>query len=406
MALRRGFGHKSPMPWNLAKTVASPRIVNIADLRAAARRRLPNAAFDYLDGAADDEVTLRDNRSAFSEVVFRPRPGVMTSPDLSTRLLGVDIAFPGLLSPIGYSRMLHPRGELAAAGGAARAGTGYILSTISGHALEDVRKQNDKVFFQVYLMGGQEATRRALARAQALGYKGLFVTIDTAVAGMREKDYRNGMQPLMGRALLPKLKYVPEVLAHPRWLLRFLLDGGMPALPNVVTDSGPLQATDVGRALENAHVCWEDLAWIRKAWNGPIVVKGMMSADDARRAVEEGAEGIVISNHGGRQLDCVAGSLRVLPGIVEAVKGKTTIIFDGGIRRGGDIAKALCLGADTVLIGRAYAYGMAAAGDAGVDRAMEILRADLVRTMKLLGANTIADLNSGLVFIKPGFRID
>jgi len=386
--------------------LASPHIVNIADLRALARKRLPNAAFDYLDGAAEGEVTARDNIAAFSEVIFKPRQAVMTNPDLATRVLGVDLAVPFILSPIGYSRMLHPRGELAGAGGAKRAGTGYILSTISGHPLEKVREQNDKVFFQVYLMGGREATKRAFARAKALGYKGLFVTIDTAVAGMRERDYRNGMGPLMAKSLLPKLPYLPEILSHPRWLARFLLDGGMPGLPNVVTDTGPLAATDVGRALENAHVCWDDLKWIREAWDGPIVIKGVMSADDAQRAVDEGADGIVVSNHAGRQLDGVAGSLRVLPGIVERVKGKTTIIFDGGIRRGGDIAKALCLGADAVLVGRAYAYGMAAAGDAGVDRALEILRADLVRTMKLLGANTVGELTPALVALKPGFRID
>ena len=239
-------------------------------------------------------------------------------------------------------------------------------------------------------MGGRAAAERGLARAKALGFKGVFVTIDTAVAGMREKDFRNGMRELMGTAFLPKLKYVPEVMAHPRWLARWMADGGMPDLPNVVTDTGPLKATDVGRALENAHVCWEDLAWIRKVWDGPIVIKGVMSADDARRAVDEGADGIVVSNHGGRQLDCVAGSLRVLPGIVEAVGGKCEILFDGGIRRGSDIAKALCIGASAVLIGRAYAYGMAAAGDAGVDRALEILKADLIRTMKLLGANRCA----------------
>ena len=386
--------------------LASPHIVNIADLRALARKRLPNAAFDYLDGAAEGEVTARDNIAAFSEVIFKPRQAVMTNPDLATRVLGVDLAVPFILSPIGYSRMLHPRGELAGAGGAKRAGTGYILSTISGHPLEKVREQNDKVFFQVYLMGGREATKRAFARAKALGYKGLFVTIDTAVAGMRERDYRNGMGPLMAKSLLPKLPYLPEILSHPRWLARFLLDGGMPGLPKVVTDTGPLAATDVGRALENAHVCWDDLKWIRQAWDGPIVIKGVMSADDAQRAVDEGADGIVVSNHAGRQLDGVAGSLRVLPGIVERVKGKTTIIFDGGIRRGGDIAKALCLGADAVLVGRAYAYGMAAAGDAGVDRALEILRADLVRTMKLLGANTVGELTPALVALKPGFRID
>lgn len=386
--------------------LASPHIVNIADLRNMARKRLPNAAFDYLDGAADDELTARDNIAAFSEVVFKPKQAVMATPDLSTRILGVDIAIPALLSPIGYSRMLHPRGELAAARGAKKVGTGYILSTISGHPLEKVRELNEKLFFQVYLMGGRDATRRAFARAQKLGYKGLFVTIDTAVAGNRERDPRNGMRPLMAKALLPKLRYVPEILAHPRWLFRFLMDGGMPALPNVVTDSGPIQATDVGRALENAHVCWEDLKWIREAWDGPVVIKGVMSAADAQRAVDEGADGIVVSNHGGRQLDGVAGSLRVLPGIVERVKGKTQIIFDGGIRRGGDIAKALCMGADAVLIGRGYAYGMAAAGDAGVDRAMEILIADLTRTMKLLGANSVKDLTPDLIALKPGFRVD
>jgi L-lactate dehydrogenase (cytochrome) len=386
--------------------LASPHVVNIADLRALARRRLPNAAFDYLDGAAESEATARDNIGAFSEVIFKPHQAVMTHPELSTSVLGVDLAVPFILSPIGYSRMLHPRGELAGAGGAKRAGTGYILSTISGHSLENVRAQNDKVFFQVYLMGGREATKRAFARAQALGYRGLFVTIDTAVAGMRERDYRNGMGPLMAKSLLPKLPYLPEILRHPRWLARFLADGGMPALPNVVTETGPLQATDVGRALENAHVCWEDLKWIRESWDGPVVIKGVMSAEDAQRAVDEGADGIVVSNHAGRQLDGVAGSLRVLPGIVEKVKGKTAIIFDGGIRRGGDIAKALCLGAEAVLLGRAYAYGMAAAGDAGVDRALEIITADLLRTMKLLGANSVKELTRDMVHLKPGFRVD
>ncbi|HJR55122.1 MAG TPA: alpha-hydroxy acid oxidase [Rhizomicrobium sp.] len=371
-----------------------------------ARKRLPNAAFDYLDGAADDELTARDNIAAFSEIVFKPKQAVMATPDLSTNILGVDIAIPALLSPIGYSRMLHPRGELAAARGAKKAGTGYILSTISGHSLEKVRALNEKLFFQVYLMGGQGATRRAFERAQKLGYKGLFVTIDTAVAGNRERDLRNGMRPLMAKAPLPKLRYLPEILSHPRWLLRFLMDGGMPALPNVVTDSGPIQATDVGQALENAHVCWEDLSWIRRAWDGPVVIKGVMGAADAQRAVDEGADGIVVSNHGGRQLDGVAGSLRVLPGIVEKVKGKTQILFDGGIRRGGDIAKALCLGAEAVLIGRGYAYGLAAAGDAGVDRALEILIADLTRTMKLLGVNSIKDLTPDIVALKPGFRVD
>jgi L-lactate dehydrogenase (cytochrome) len=211
----------------------------------------------------------------------------------------------------------------------------------------------------------------------------------------------------MGTRWLPKIPYVPEIMTHPRWLARFLLDGGSPSMPNVCDENGrALPSPDVANALANANILWEDLSWIRKLWNGPIVVKGVMTAADARRAVEEGADGIVVSNHGGRQLDTVAATLRVLPGIAEAVKGKTTIFLDSGIRRGSDIAKALCLGADAVLVGRAYAYGLAAAGDAGVERALEILRADLLRSMKLLGAATVADLKPELVRLPADFRVD
>jgi L-lactate dehydrogenase (cytochrome) len=196
-------------------------------------------------------------------------------------------------------------------------------------------------------------------------------------------------------------------MTHPRWLARFVLDGGSPSMPNVCDAQGrPLPSPDVANALAGANILWDDLSWIRKLWTGPIVVKGVMTPQDAGRAVDEGADGIVISNHGGRQLDCVAGTLRVLPGIAEAVKGRTTILLDSGIRRGGDIAKALCLGADGVLLGRAYAYGLAAAGDAGVTRALELIRADLLRAMKLLGAATIADLKPELVRVPAGFRVD
>ncbi len=388
-------------------TLASPRIINIADLRAAARARLPNVVFDYLDGAAEKETTLRDNEAAFDEVFFRPRLALkIPKVDLSTRVLGVDVALPLLLAPIGLSRMMHPRGELAAAAGAARAGTGYILSTVSGYPLEAVIGENQNSFFQLYLMGGREVSERTIARAKKAGYKGLFVTIDTPVAGLREKDFRNGMAALMGRNPLPKLKYLPEILSHPRWLAGFLMDGGMPSMPNAVGDSGPLRTTDVSTALESAAVCWDDLGWIRQAWGGPIVIKGIHAADDARRAVDEGCAGVVVSNHGGRQLDGVAGSLRVLPSVVAAVGGQCEVLCDGGIRRGADIAKALALGAKAVLIGRAYAYGMAAVGDAGVDRALEILKSDLVRTLKLLGCDSVRKLDRSNVSLRPGFAVD
>jgi isopentenyl diphosphate isomerase/L-lactate dehydrogenase-like FMN-dependent dehydrogenase len=389
--------------------LASPRIVNVSDLRRMARRRLPDAVFDYLDGAADDEVTLKDSQSAFREVMFKPRFAVATpSCELAVTVLGEKLALPFLLAPIGYSRLMHPRGELAASRAAGRNGTAYILSTMSGHRIEDVKAQSTgPTFYQLYLAGGRGAAEGAIARAKAAGYKALFVTIDTPVAGNRERDVRNGMKELMGTNPLKKLKYIPNILAHPSWLLSFIADGMSRPFPNIILPGrGPLAAVDVAAALESAQVTWTDLSWIRKLWDGPIVMKGVMTIEDARRAVDEGAQGIVVSTHAGRQLDGVAASLRVLPGIVEAVGDKTEVLFDGGIRRGSDAVKAIALGAKAVLLGRGYAYGMAAAGDAGIERAIEIFRADIVRTLKLLGCSSIAELNSSYVTMQPGFRVD
>jgi L-lactate dehydrogenase (cytochrome) len=217
---------------------------------------------------------------------------------------------------------------------------------------------------------------------------------------MRERDFRNGMKELLGDKPLAKLPFLSQFLARPGWLASFLLDGGVPRLPNVVIPGqGPLPLIDVGTALSSAAVTWEDLRWIREAWSGPVVVKGVLTADDARRALDEGASAIVVSNHGGRQLDGVPASLRVLPEIVAAVNGRAEVLMDGGVRRGSDIVKAICLGARAVLIGRAYAYGLAAAGQAGVARALEILRTDVERTLKLLGCASIDALDSSYVHV-------
>ena len=389
--------------------LASPRVVNIKDLRRLARARLPDAVFDYLDGAADDEVTLRDSEKAFREVVFKPRFAVATPAcDLGVTVLGQKLDVPFMLGPIGYSRLMHPRGELAASAAAGRHGTAYILSTLSGHRLEDVKAQSPgPTFYQLYLAGGRAAAEGAIARAKAAGYKAIFVTIDTPVSGNRERDARNGMKDLMGSNPFKKVKYLPNILAHPRWLAGFIGDGMVRPFPNVVLPgSGPLAAIDVASALESAQVSWTDLKWIRELWNGPIVMKGVMTADDAKRSVDHGAQGIVVSTHAGRQLDGVAGPLRVLPGILEAVGDKTEVIFDGGIRRGSDVVKAIAMGAKAVLLGRGYAYGMAAAGDAGIERALEIFRADIVRTLKLLGCNSISQLDPSYISLRPGFRVD
>ncbi|HEX4635099.1 MAG TPA: alpha-hydroxy acid oxidase, partial [Rhizomicrobium sp.] len=310
--------------------------------------------------------------------------------------------------PIGYSRLMHPRGELAASAAAGRHGTAYILSTLSCHRLEDVKAQSPgPTFFQLYLAGGRAAAEDGIARANAAGYKALFVTIDTPVAGNRERDVRNGMKALMGKNPFAKLPYLPNILSHPRWLAAFIADGMVGPFPNVVIPgSGPLAAIDVAAALESAQVSWTDLKWIRELWSGPIVMKGVMTADDARRSVDAGAAGIVVSTHAGRQLDSVAGSLRVLPSIVEAVGNQIEVIFDGGIRRGSDVVKAIGLGAKAVLLGRGYAYGMAAAGDAGIERAIEIFRADIIRTLKLLGCSSISQVDSSYVTLRPGFRVD
>ena len=390
-----------------SRAVASPRVVSIDDFRPLAQRRLPQAVFDYLDGGAEGEVTLRENRRAFDDVTFRPRHAVAVPEcDLRTRVLGFDVSFPVLLAPVGYSRLMHPDGEPGAARAAGAAGTAYILSTLSGHRLEDVKAASSgPVCYQLYLMGGREAAEAAIERARSVGCAALVVTIDTAVAGMRERDFRNGMKELMGTNPFAKIPFLPQVLARPGWLARFLLDGGLSKLPNVVVPGqGPMELIDVSVALARAAVTWEDLRWIRKLWSGPIVIKGVLTGDDARRTVDEGAAAVVVSNHGGRQLDCVPASLRVLPEVVAAVNGRIEVLMDGGIRRGTDVVKAICLGARAVLCGRAYAYGLSAAGEAGVTRALEILRTDVERTLKLLGCASIAALDRSYVDVSANWR--
>jgi isopentenyl diphosphate isomerase/L-lactate dehydrogenase-like FMN-dependent dehydrogenase len=336
----------------------------------------------------------------FDDVTFRPRHAVAVGDcDLRTRVLGLDLSLPALLAPVGYSRLMHPDGEAGAARAAGAAGTAYILSTISGHRVEDVKAASSgPVFYQLYLMGGREASEAIIERARVAGCAALVVTIDTPVAGLRERDFRNGMKELMSGNLLEKIPFLPQMIARPGWIVSFLRDGGLSKLPNVVIPGkGPMELVDVSKALASSTVTWEDLKWIRNLWRGPLVIKGVLTGEDARRAADEGAAAIVVSNHGGRQLDGVPASLRVLPEVVAAVNGQVEVLMDGGVRRGSDIVKAICLGARAVLCGRAYAYGLSAAGYAGVVRALEILRADVERTLRLLGCASIAALDRSYV---------
>jgi L-lactate dehydrogenase (cytochrome) len=390
----------------MPRKVTSPQVVNVADLRLLARRRLPRMAFDYIDGGADGEVTLRENCRVYEEVALRPRSAVVAkSVDLRTRVLGMELALPILLAPVGSCRLFWPRGEAAASRAAGKAGTAYILSTLSGTRLEEVKAASSgPCFYQLYLCGGRDIALATIDRAKAAGFSALVVTIDTPVAGLRERDSRNGVKELLSFRPFTMLPFVWQVLSRPRWLAAFLADGGLMGFPNIVLEEGPMPYADVGLALEESATCWEDLGWIRDAWGGPVVIMGVHTADDARRAVDAGASAIVVSNHGGRQLDGVAPTLRALPEVVAAVGDRVEVLLDGGIRRGGDVVKALCLGARAVLVGRAYAYGLAAGGEAGVAKAIGILRSDLVRTLKLLGCPSVAALDASYVGVPRHWR--
>ena len=373
-----------------------PTVVSVADLRRLARRRLPRMVFDYIDGGAEDERTLRANEAAFAELTWRPRSAVVhPQVDLRTTVLGHELALPVILAPVGSSRMFWPRGEAEAAAAAGEAGTVYTLSTLSGTRMEEVREASTgPCWYQLYLCGGREVALKAIDRARACGYSALVVTIDTPVAGMRERDVRNGSPQLIARRFPDVLPFLPQVLARPGWLLGFWRDGLPMSFPNILLPEGPMPYADIGAQLAAAAVSWRDLEWIREAWGGPIVVKGVHTSDDARKAVDAGADAVVVSNHGGRQLDGVAATLHVLPEVLEEVGDEVEVLLDGGVRRGADVAKAVALGAKAVLVGRAYAYGLGAAGREGVAKVLEILRTELERTLKLLGCPSVHDLDA------------
>ena len=338
----------------------------------------------------------------FEEVTFRPRNGVaIATTDMRTTVLGAELAFPAIVAPVGFTRLFHPEGERAVALAAAAAGLPYCLSSFSGYHVNELRKvSSGALWYQLYLAGGRDVAEASLERAQKAGFTVLAVTIDTNVPGYRERDARNGNAQLMSASFFEKIPHLPQLLKRPGWLAGFLMDREALKFPNIVINNAPMRADDVHKVLSQSVMCWDDMKWIRQAWRGPIVMKGVSTGDDAKRSLDEGAAGVIVSNHGGRQLDGSPASLRVLPEVLEAVNGRGTVLMDGGIRRGGDIVKSICLGAKAVLVGRAYAYGLAAAGQAGVARALEILRTDVDRTLKLLGCGSIAELDQSFIRTK------
>lgn len=397
---------------------AITRIHNVADARRVARRTLPRPLFDYVDGGAEDEATMRRNVAAFRGIAFRPRVGATPAqPDLSTTVLGSPVALPVLLAPCGLAQLLHVDGALGAARAAHEAGTLFALSASAGVPPEDLAGEPGPRWFQLYAPDRDSASA-LVDRAASSGFGGLVVTVDTPVLGKRERDLRNGVQVRMGRLdTRAAIRMAPQLAARPRWCWSMLpraaaTMAGTPApgdeperFPSRarLTDllrppGGAARAAARGRPTDAippvaSPFTWEDIAWIRGRWSGRLIVKGVLSAPDALRAADEGADAVIVSNHGGRQLEGAPASIAVLPEIADAASGRLEVLLDGGIRRGGDVAKALAVGARAVLVGRPYLYALAAAGQPGVARVLAILREELARTLMLLGCPSAAALD-------------
>ncbi|MCY4362557.1 MAG: alpha-hydroxy acid oxidase [Gammaproteobacteria bacterium] len=371
---------------------------SIADLRRAAKRRLPRAVFDYMDGAAEDEVTLYRNQADFGRYELLPRFLVdVGNVDLSTRVLGADIDAPFILAPTGMSRLFHHTGERAVARAAQKAGTMYSLSSVSTTSIEDIAGVSDGAkMLQLYVWRDRGILKDFIQRARASGYTALCLTVDLPLAGQRERDLKNGftVPPQI------RLSNILDTMLRPDWLWGFLTHPRM-TLENVrghaIAAKNLFSVIDYTTAQFDPSLTWDDMAWMIQEWGGPFAIKGILSVDDARRAADTGVSAVIISNHGGRQLDHSPSPVSVLPAIADAVGDRVEVILDGGIRRGTDVIKALSLGARAVMTGRAYLFGLGAGGEAGVDRALELLRAEIKRNMMLAGCTSVRQLDGRYV---------
>jgi len=376
------------------------RAASIEDLRVIARRRLPGGVFDYIDGAAEDERTAARNVSGFAEIEFRPRV-LRDVSDIAVQasLFGRPLAFPLVLSPTGFTRIAAPEGELAVARAAERAGLPYTLSTLSTRSIEEVAAVAPaaRKWFQVYVWRDRALVTEMLERAQAAGYEAIVITVDTAVLGRRERDVRRGftLPPKVG------LETLLDGIAHPRW--SYDLVRSQPITFSNVKGKGVGDGTsavslaDYINSQFDPGLSWRDIEWFRDRWKGPILLKGVATVEDALLAADAGVDAIALSNHGGRQLDGAPPPIELVAPVTDALGGRVPVLLDGGVRRGSDIAKALALGATACMAGRAYLYGLGAAGEAGVDFALDLLRDGFRRTMALLGVTSPAQLSADLV---------
>jgi L-lactate dehydrogenase (cytochrome) len=376
-------------------------IINIDDARRLARRRLPRIVFDFVDGGAEDENTVRSNQRAFDNVTFRPRVLVdVSNRDLTTTVLGERISLPVMLAPTGFVRFVSREAELAAVRSTAKAGTVFAVSTLSSFSIEEIAAvATGPLWFQLYLPNDKDVGTALVHRAYEAGYRALCLTVDTPCAGKRERDIRNGLTDP------PRVKVRTILDASWRfaWLRDFLL--GEKALFRNLTGLVEAKSTAelgsfVKEKMLNPAVSWNDLAWLRKEWDRPLVVKGILSAEDALRALDHGVDGILVSNHGGRQLESAPSTLEVLPEIVEAVDGRAEVFLDGGVRRGRDVVKAKALGARACLIGRPFLWGLALGGEEGVARVLEVYRDEIDRTLAMIGRSKFSEVDSSAVRVR------
>lgn len=371
------------------------KALSIDDLRAIARKRVPRFVFDYVDGGAEDEVTLHSNLRSFERLRFQPRTLVDVSQrNPGTTILGAPSALPVIAGPMGLLGLSWRHGDLEMARSAAAAGVPYALSTVSMHSMEDIaRVAGGRLWFQCYVFRERAITEALIRRAAMAGYETLIITSDFPVAGKRERDLRSGLLP--ARKLTLRTRF--DILMHPRWLMTVATQ--RPRFVNVERelDPGRNAASFLPLNMFDPALDWDDFRHFRDLWKGKLLLKGVLRADDAVRAVDCGADGVVLSNHGGRQLDSAISGMDVLPQVAREIRGRASIIVDGGVRRGSDIAKALACGAEAVILGRALNYGLAAGGAAGVTRALDILRDEFDRTLALNGCCSTTDLSPDLI---------
>lgn len=371
------------------------RAASVEDLRRIAKRRLPHGCFDYIDGGAEDERTLAANVDAFARTEFRPRvlrglPGV----DTATTVLGGEVPYPVVLAPTGFTRIADPEGELAVARAAERASLPYTLSTLSTRSIEEVRSVSDgRLWFQVYAWRDRGLVEEMIQRAAAARYEALVLTVDTAVFGRRERDVRRGfsLPPTIGPST------ILDGILHPAWTIGFLRNEPI-RFANVVgrevgDGSSPVTLADYINSQFDPGLSWDDVDWLRSVWDGKVVVKGIQCVEDAVLATERGVDAIALSNHGGRQLDGSPATFSLVAPVADAVGGRTEILCDGGVRRGSDIVKAVAAGATACMAGRAYLYALGAAGERGVETLLGWWREDVRRTMSLIGAGTVDELD-------------